>query len=109
MLHLAEREDRLHTVAEVHRRMRPGAPFVVMHVSYPQGDDAERQLWLDRHGGYLLASGNDPTYVEKASTMLCEDMPALSPDEDRATWSRPGSRVYSVLLCVHVPRLVGYA
>jgi tRNA (cmo5U34)-methyltransferase len=90
MLHLTEREDRLHTVAEVHRRLRPGAPFVVMHVSYPQGDDAERQLWLNRHVSYLLASGNDPAYVEKASTMLMQHMPALSPDEDRAILEQAG-------------------
>lgn len=49
VLHLTEREDRLRTVADVHRRLRPGAPFVVMHVSYPHDDDDERQLWQRRH------------------------------------------------------------
>lgn len=90
MLHLTEREDRLRTVADVHRRLRPGAPFVVMHVSYPQDDDAERQLWLHRHVAYLVASGLDPAYVEKASVMLRQHMPALSPDEDRAILEQAG-------------------
>ena len=83
LLHLVEREDRLRTVAEVHRRLRPGAPFVVMHVSYPQADAAQRDLWLDRHVAYLAASGLDAGYVEKASAMIRQHMPALSPDEDR--------------------------
>lgn len=90
MLHLSEREDRLRTVTEVRRRLRPGAPFVAMHVSYPHSDDAERELWQHRHIAYLAASGLDPAYVEKAATMLREHMPALSPDEDRAVLEQAG-------------------
>ncbi|KIU14931.1 class I SAM-dependent methyltransferase [Mycolicibacterium llatzerense] len=90
LLHLTEPEDRLRTVAEVHRRLRPGAPFLVMHVSYPQEDDAKRQRWLDRHVAYLLAAGNQPAYVEMASEMINQHMPALSPDEDRAILERAG-------------------
>lgn len=90
LLHLTEPEDRLRTVTQVHRRLRPGAPFVAMHVSYPQGDDTERELWRDRHIGYLLASGNDPVYVEKAGEMLKQHMPALTPDEDVAILEQAG-------------------
>ena len=90
LLHLTEREDRLRTVAGVHHRLRPGAPFVVMHVSYPQGDDIERELWLNRHVAYLATSGIDPTYVEKASAMVRQHMPALNPDEDRAILEQAG-------------------
>jgi tRNA (cmo5U34)-methyltransferase len=90
LLHLIEREERVRTVAEVHRRLRPGAPFVVMHVSYPQGDDTERELWLNRHVAYLGASGIERDYVEKATTMIREHMPALSPEEDREILERAG-------------------
>ncbi|CAN5855065.1 class I SAM-dependent methyltransferase [soil metagenome] len=90
MLHLTERADRLRTLADVHRRLRPGAPLVVMHVSYPQSDDAERQLWLDRHVAYLAASGLDPAYVEKAGAMIRQHLPALSPAEDRAILEQAG-------------------
>lgn len=83
LLHLVDREERVRTVAEVRRRLRPGAPFVVMHMSYPQSDDVERELWLDRHVRYLEASGLEREYVQKAGAMLREHVPALSPEEDR--------------------------
>jgi tRNA (cmo5U34)-methyltransferase len=90
LLHFTEREDRLRTVAGVHRRLRSGAPFVVMHLSYPQNDQAERQLWLDRHAAYLATSGLDPAYAEKANVTIREQVPALSPDEDRAILEQAG-------------------
>lgn len=83
LLHLIDREERVRTLADVHRRLRPGAPLVVMHVSYPQSDPAERELWLSRHEAYLVASGVESAHVEKAGTMLRQHMPALNPDEDR--------------------------
>lgn len=101
LLHLIEREDRLRTLADVHRRLRPGAPFVVMHVSYPQGDDAERELWLDRHVAYLVASGIGNEYVQKASAAMRQHIPALTPQEDRAILEQAGfvnvTQFYSAL------------
>lgn len=46
-LHFLPFEERTRTVAEVHRRLRPGAPFVAAHSSFPQGATA-RGLWLSR-------------------------------------------------------------
>jgi tRNA (cmo5U34)-methyltransferase len=43
-LHFVPPNERLHTVAEVHRRLKPGAPFAVVHFSIPQGD-CERSLF----------------------------------------------------------------
>jgi tRNA (cmo5U34)-methyltransferase len=90
MLHLIERADRLRTVADVHRRLRPGAPFVVMHVSYPQEDDTERELWLQRHVAYLVASGIDSSYVATAGAMIRQHMPVISPDEDHDILEQAG-------------------
>ncbi|OFB38934.1 methyltransferase [Mycolicibacterium sp. (ex Dasyatis americana)] len=84
LLHLTERDERLRTLTEVHRRLRPGAPLVVMHVSFDQDDPAERQRMIDRHLAYLLANGNDPAHVDKAGEMIREHMPALSPEQDHA-------------------------
>lgn len=89
-LHLTEREDRLRTVADIHLRLRPGAPFVVMHISCPHCDDAERELWLRRHVAYLAASGLEPAYVENISVTIRQHMPVLSPDEDRAILEQAG-------------------
>jgi len=40
-------EQRRHTVAEVRRRLKPGAPFITAHSSFPQDGD-QRALWLSR-------------------------------------------------------------
>ncbi len=110
MLHRIEPEDRLRTIAGVHDRLRPGAPFVVMHVSYPQDDDAERERWLHRHIAYLAASGIDTAYVEKAGAMIRQHMPALSPDEDRAILQRAGfTRVTEFFSAFTFRGWVGYA
>lgn len=90
LLHLLDRDQRLRTLSEVRRRLRPGGPLVVMHVSHPRHDDAERELWLQRHEAYLTASGVAPEYVEKASAMLRDHMPTLDPDEDRFILEQAG-------------------
>lgn len=90
LLHLTERRERLRTVAGIRSRLRPGAPLVVMHVSYPQGDDAETDLWRQRHLAYLAAAGVDSEYVAKAGAMLRHHMPSLSPEEDRDILEQAG-------------------
>ena len=42
-LHFVEPEERLRTLGEVRRRLKPGAPFAVAHFSFPQGT-GERDL-----------------------------------------------------------------
>jgi tRNA (cmo5U34)-methyltransferase len=41
-------QQRRRTLAEVHRRLAPGAPFVAAHFSFPQGE-GERAIWLSRY------------------------------------------------------------
>jgi tRNA (cmo5U34)-methyltransferase len=60
-LHFIEHDERRRTAAEVRRRLAPGAPFVVMHLSFPQRDDAE-----------------------KARTSIAAEVPVLTPEQDRA-------------------------
>ncbi len=51
-LHFVALDERRRTAAEVHRRLKPGAPFVVAHFSIPQGD-GERGLWLSRYAAFV--------------------------------------------------------
>jgi tRNA (cmo5U34)-methyltransferase len=83
-LHFLAPEERRRTVAQVRRRLEPGAPFVVMHLSFPQRDDAERELWMGRHAANLAASGVAPADAEKARTAIASAVPVLPPEEDRA-------------------------
>ncbi|WP_218014608.1 class I SAM-dependent methyltransferase [Mycobacterium neglectum] len=89
-LHFLPEEERLRTVGEVRRRLVPGAPFVVMHLSIVQRDDSERRTWIDRHVAFLVASGLDPTDVQKARAAIESGVPVLSPDQDRAILRQAG-------------------
>jgi tRNA (cmo5U34)-methyltransferase len=47
-LHFLPTEERRRTAMEIRRRLRPGAPFVAAHSSFPQAA-SERALWLSRY------------------------------------------------------------
>ena len=82
-LHFLPPEARRDAAAQVRRRLRPGAPFVVMHMSFPQNDDAERQLWIERHVHYLVANGIAPDDALKAREAISANVPVLTPEQDR--------------------------
>lgn len=89
-LHFLEEDERRRTVAEVRRRLAPGAPFVVAHLSFPQRDHAERELWMGRHAANLVASGIDRADAEKVRTTVAAEVPALTPEQDRAILQEAG-------------------
>lgn len=75
------RKERLRTVREVHRRLKPGAPFVVAHHSFPnQGTEHER--WLRRNAALLMSSGFSQETVERNIAAMKEHLPAPSPAEE---------------------------
>jgi len=83
-LHFLPPEARRRTVAQIRQRLAPGAPFVVVHLSFPQRDDAERQLWIERHLAYLVASGIRPADAERAREAVTTQIPVLTPEQDRS-------------------------
>jgi tRNA (cmo5U34)-methyltransferase len=86
-LHFIEHDERRRTAAEVRRRLAPGAPFVVMHLSFPQRDDAE-----------------------KARTSIAADVPVLTPEQDRAILQDAGFTDVTEFLSAFTFRgWVGYA
>ncbi len=82
-LHFLLPEERRRTLIEVRRRLKPGAPFVVAHLSFPQ-NEPERSLWLSRYVDFAITSGIDPEKARKASAAISERLPLLSPEEDAA-------------------------
>ena len=80
--HFLPPEERLRTASEIRRRLKPGAPFVAAHASYPQND---RSLWLSRYAAFGIASGADPGQAHKARTTI-EAHPNLflGPEQDEA-------------------------
>jgi tRNA (cmo5U34)-methyltransferase len=82
-LHFLDAEERTRTVRELRRRLKPGAPFVAAHSSFPQ-DHGARALWMGRHAAFALASGADPEQVEKMRVTADANVPMLTPEQDEA-------------------------
>jgi tRNA (cmo5U34)-methyltransferase len=82
-LHFVPLEERLRTVREIRRRLKPGAPLVVAHFSFPQ-NEPERALWLSRYVAFAVSSGIDRDKAENARTAIAAQLPILSPDQDEA-------------------------
>ena len=90
-LHFLAAPARQKTVRAIHRRLRPGAPFVAAHGSFPQ-DPEERALWLDRYAAYAIASGADPEQAGSARAAVDAMAPMLSPEQDEAILHDGGFR-----------------
>ncbi len=82
-LHFVALETRRRTVAEVRRRLKPGAPFVVAHLSFPQGE-GERTLWLSRYAAFAVTSGIASEQMASASAAIDARLTILTPEEDEA-------------------------
>lgn len=82
-LHFVKEDERRRTLAEVHRRLKPGAPFVVAHHSFQQRE-REKAKWLARYAAFGIASGIPASNAENAATVISERLPILSPEEDEA-------------------------
>ncbi len=82
-LHFLAAPERERTVRQIHARLRPGAPFVAAHASFPQAG-REREIWLDRYAAYPIASGADPEQVRNARAAVAASLNSLSPEQDEA-------------------------
>ena len=80
-LHFLEPVKREATVRAIRQRLRPGAPFVAAHGSFPQTEN-ERPVWLDRYEAYAIASGTDREQARKARTAVGAHLPTLAPEQD---------------------------
>ncbi len=77
-LHFLPAEERLRTVGEVHKRLRPGAPFIVAHHSFPT-TEGEKDRWPARNAAFSKVPA---TQVESNIATIKEHLPVLSPDQD---------------------------
>ena len=80
-LHLLAPDERRRTASEIRRRLKPGAPFVAAHSSFPQGA-RERGGWLSRYAAFAVAAGADPDLARKARDAVAAHLDLLSPEED---------------------------
>lgn len=81
VLHFVPLNERQRLLVEVKRRLRPGAPFVVVHLSFPQSP-AERAAWLGRYAAFIASSGVDLTKARAGAAAVGERLSIVSPQDD---------------------------
>lgn len=83
-LHFLSQEDRIRTLREICRRLRPGAPLAVVHHSFAN-DVAGKGKWLARFAKYISTSemGNAGNGINIEA--MKERLPVLSPEQDVST------------------------
>ncbi|MFZ5439763.1 MAG: class I SAM-dependent methyltransferase [Myxococcota bacterium] len=79
--HFIPRAQRLETLRQLRRRLRPGAPFVLAHLSVPEH---ERATWLLRHAAFGAADDADAATLEATREALATRLTVLSPEEEEA-------------------------
>lgn len=88
-LHFLPAEERLRTLTELRRRLKPGAPLVVAHHSVPQ-DEGQKARWLNRYAAFATASGIPAADASNAVAAISSRLPLLSPEQDAALLQKAG-------------------
>jgi tRNA (cmo5U34)-methyltransferase len=88
-LHFIPPEERSRTLREMQRRLKPGAPLVVAHLSVPRGEK-ERSRWFSRYVSFAVASGVDAERVANARAVMEAQLPILTPEQDEAILRESG-------------------
>ncbi|WP_421952171.1 class I SAM-dependent methyltransferase [Pelagibacterium sp.] len=83
--HFIARENRLETLGHIRRRLAPGAPFVLAHISFAQAEP-DRSQWIARH---IAFGGGDPQ-SKAARAAIATNLTILAPDEDEAMLKEAG-------------------
>lgn len=81
--------ERLETLRGLHRRLKPGAPLVLAHMSFPQ-DQASRELWMKRHAAFAISNGIDPRHAESGRQAMLERLHLLAPEAEVAMLAEAG-------------------
>ncbi|WP_339759849.1 class I SAM-dependent methyltransferase [uncultured Hoeflea sp.] len=82
-LHFLQAPERLTTLRALKNRLKPGAPFVCAHYSFP-ADGAAPDTWLSRAAAFAIESGVPASQASQNIAGLRERLPVLSPDRDEA-------------------------
>ena len=84
-LHFLSLEERQRTTAEVHRRLKPGAPFVVAHFCIPQGRARSLAVAIRN----ILTLGSIQTR-RRLPAPIDTHLTILSPEQDEAILREAG-------------------
>lgn len=88
-LHFLPAAERRETLRAMHLRLKPGAPLVVAHHSFPN-QGADRDKWLRRNAAYAVAAGVPAAQAESGIAAMRERLPVLSPEQDAGLLAEAG-------------------
>ncbi|MBU1361605.1 MAG: class I SAM-dependent methyltransferase [Gammaproteobacteria bacterium] len=97
-LHFLPKAERLATLQQLHKRLKTGAPLVVVHHSIPN-QGTEREKWLKRSAGFAIASGMEASLASRNIPALEERLPILTPDEDVELLKKAGFDRVELFYC----------
>lgn len=89
VFHFVARDERLGTLRQIRRRLAPGAPFVLAHISFPQ-TEPDRSTWIARHVLFGAADGADPAQLAAAREAIGTRLTILAPEEEEAMLREAG-------------------
>ena len=78
-LHFLDRDERLRTLREIHRRLKPGARLIVDHHAPPAGNT---ERWLARSIAFGAGAHPDPASIAAASRQMAQRLPLLTPHDE---------------------------
>jgi len=89
VMHFLSLEERRTTLRELARRLKPGAPLVLAHHSFPQAEPAKSR-WLARYAAFAASSGVDPGNAANAARAISERLALLDPEQEAALLREAG-------------------
>jgi tRNA (cmo5U34)-methyltransferase len=88
-MHFVAADERRRTLKEIRSRLKPGSPFVMSHLSFPQGAE-EKKLWLSRYVAFAISSGVQPESAHNAASAMEANLPLLAPCDEEAMLAEAG-------------------
>lgn len=88
-MHFIAADERRRILKEIRSRLKPGSPFVMAHLSIPQGAE-EKKLWLSRYVAFAISSGVQPESAHNAASAMEANLPLLAPCDEEAMLAEAG-------------------
>ena len=88
-MHFMPADERMATLRALRRRLKPGAPLIVAHHSFPQSD-ADKARWLGRYAAFAAASGVPEANARGAIDAIGSRLPLLAPEQEVALLQEAG-------------------
>lgn len=87
--HFIPRDQRLETLSQLRRRLKPGAPFIVAHISFAQ-TEPERSMWIARHVAFGAPDEKDSAKMEDSRRAIATRLSVLAPEDEEAMLREAG-------------------